>query len=28
VGILHACLESGTPYDEEVAWSKREQRVA
>jgi transposase len=23
VGILHGCLENGTPYDEEIAWSHR-----
>jgi hypothetical protein len=28
VGILHACLESGTPYDENIAWSRRQERAA
>ncbi len=24
VGILHGCLETGTRYDEETAWSNRQ----
>ena len=28
VGILHGCLESDCPYDENIAWSTREERAA
>ena len=28
VGILHGCLRHGTPYDENIAWGHREQKVA
>jgi hypothetical protein len=28
VGILHACLEHGTLYDEEIAWPKKEELAA
>jgi len=28
VGILHACLENDCPYDENIAWSPREERAA
>jgi len=28
VGILHGCLESDCPYDENIAWSAREERAA
>jgi hypothetical protein len=28
VGILHGCLESDTPYDEAIAWSRHRQDVA
>ena len=28
VGILHACLEHDCPYDENIAWSTREERAA
>jgi hypothetical protein len=28
VGILHACLENGTLYDETIAWSKKEELAA
>jgi hypothetical protein len=28
VGVLHACLENGCLYDEEIAWSKRQDLAA
>jgi transposase len=28
VGILHGCLESDCPYDENIAWNTREERAA
>ncbi|HUZ39953.1 MAG TPA: transposase, partial [Acidimicrobiales bacterium] len=28
VGILHGCLESDCPYDENIAWLTREERAA
>jgi hypothetical protein len=28
VGILHACLEHGTLYDEEIAWGTSEKLAA
>jgi hypothetical protein len=28
VGILHGCLESDCPYDENIAWKTREERAA
>jgi hypothetical protein len=28
VGILHGCLENDCPYDENIAWSTREERAA
>ena len=28
VGILHGCLESDCPYDENIAWSTRQERAA
>jgi hypothetical protein len=28
VGVLHGCLESGTPYDETVAWGTRAETAA
>ncbi len=28
VGILHGCLKTGTPYDEEIAWSQHAKPIA
>jgi hypothetical protein len=28
VGILHGCLASHTPYDEDIAWGRRETKIA
>ena len=28
VGILHGCLRHGSPYDENIVWSHRQQEVA
>jgi hypothetical protein len=26
VGILHGCLKTGTPYDEDTAWAHHQQQ--
>jgi hypothetical protein len=28
VGILHGCLKTGTPYDEQTAWSHHAENLA
>jgi hypothetical protein len=28
VGILHGCIKTGTPYDEEIAWPRHSEPIA